>query len=82
MSSREQIVIPKNMRKNFKWNEEIILLEIDGEIILKNKKEISEKLSNEINFKKGFEEAYKGYYYRDCISIKRYNFIKIPVIKF
>ncbi len=53
MSSKGQIVIPKEIRKNFKKNELLVFLEQNGQIILKKSEEIYEK------FEEDFENAQK-----------------------
>ena len=48
MSSRGQIVIPKQMRNQFKENEEIIILQKGDKIILQNKNQLIKKVYPQI----------------------------------
>ena len=76
MSSKGQIVIPKEMRDNFKEQEEILLLKKGDEIILKNKKEVSKKLLEDIEFSKRTREAYERYDRGEFISMEADEFLK------
>ena len=58
MSSKGQVVIPKNMRKSFKEGEDIIFIEEGGKIILKNKDSLSKTFKEDLEFAKKTEEAY------------------------
>lgn len=57
MSSKGQIVIPKEFRADFLEGDEILLLKEGGKIILKNKKEFSKQLEEDLEFARRTEEA-------------------------
>jgi AbrB family looped-hinge helix DNA binding protein len=59
MSSKGQIVIPKEMRENFNIGEKIFLIEDNGQIILKNKDSVKASVLDDLEFARRTEEAYK-----------------------
>jgi AbrB family looped-hinge helix DNA binding protein len=76
MSSKGQIVIPKEMRENFEKGNEILILKTNEEIILKNKKEVESKFLEDYEFSKRIKEAYKRYDNGEFISCSDEEFIK------
>jgi len=59
MSSRGQIVIPLNMRKNLKKGESLIIMKNDNQIILKKASDFSENIREDLEFAKRTEEAFR-----------------------
>jgi len=59
MSSKGQIVIPLDMRKNMKEGEKILIIEGDGNLILKKASDADENFQDDLEFARRTEEAYK-----------------------
>jgi AbrB family looped-hinge helix DNA binding protein len=59
MSSKGQIVIPLEMRKNFKEGEKILIIKSGEQIVLKKASELDKNLKEDLEFAKRTEEAYK-----------------------
>lgn len=61
MSSKGQIVIPSEMRKNFSKNEKFVLIQNKDQIILKKAVDFSKELEEDLIFAKRTEEAFRRY---------------------
>jgi len=61
MSSKGQIVIPVEMRKDMKEGEEFLILKDDNRIILQKVKKVTEKLREDLEFAKRTEKAWQRY---------------------
>ncbi len=59
MSSKGQIVIPAEMRKNFREGDKLVIIQQNGRLILKKVSEIKSKFSEDIEFARRTEEAYR-----------------------
>ena len=59
MSSKGQIVIPTEMRKNLKEGEKLIIIQNKGQLILKKASDLSKTLKEDIEFAKRTEQAWK-----------------------
>jgi len=59
MSSKGQIVIPVEMRKDMKEGEEFLILKDDNRIILQKVKKVTEKLREDLEFAKRTEKAWQ-----------------------
>jgi len=59
MSSKGQIVIPKDMRKGIKEGEKLLIIEGNGKLILKKASEVDENFQADLEFAKRTEQAYK-----------------------
>ena len=59
MSSKGQIVIPREMRNGFREGEKIFVIEENGKIILKNKDSMRESVLEDFEFARRTEEAYR-----------------------
>ena len=57
MSSKGQIVIPKDMREGFKEGEKILIIKDKDILILKKASSMSENLKEDLEFAKRTEEA-------------------------
>ncbi len=57
MSSRGQIVIPQDMRKDFREGEQIFVIKSKGKIILRNKEGLEDNFAEDLEFAKRTEEA-------------------------
>jgi len=61
MSSKGQIVIPSDMRVDFKEGEQFIIIKNDTQLILKPIKDFNKSLEEDIKFAKKTDEALKRY---------------------
>jgi len=59
MSSKGQIVIPKNMRENLSEGEEFVVIKDGNRIILKSIKDFDENIREDLEFAKRTEEAWE-----------------------
>ena len=73
MSSKGQIVIPVNMRKDLKEGEELVIIKNGNQIILKKVTDFSENLKEDLEFAKRTEEAYKRIEKGEFISVDSEN---------
>jgi len=61
MSSKGQVVIPKEMRKNIHEGEKFVIYEVEGKIIMERVDKIDKKLKEDLEFARRTEEAWKSY---------------------
>lgn len=59
MSSKGQIVIPLDMRKDIKEGEKLVIVKSANQIILKKASKMDEQLKEDIEFARRTEEAWK-----------------------
>ncbi len=76
MSSKGQIVIPNEMRKEFKEGEEFIIIKNGKQLILKSIKDFDENLKEDLIFAKRTEEAWKRYEKGEFKSMDSKDFLK------
>ena len=61
ISSKGQIVIPSEMRKDLKEGDELLIIKDEDRIILKKGEKLTEKVKEDLEFAKRTEEAWKSY---------------------
>ncbi|MBI2671398.1 AbrB/MazE/SpoVT family DNA-binding domain-containing protein [Candidatus Woesearchaeota archaeon] len=61
MSSKGQVVIPASLRKNIKEGETLMIIQNNGQLILKKATELEKKMKEDLEFAKRTEEAWKRY---------------------
>ena len=61
MSSKGQIVIPSEMRVDFKKGEKFVIIRNRNQLILKTAKDFDKNLKEDLIFAKRTEEAWKRY---------------------
>ncbi len=76
MSSKGQIVIPSEMRKEFNKNEEFIIIKNGKQLILKSTKDFDKNLKEDLIFAKRTEEAWKRYEKGEFKSMDSKEFLK------
>ena len=76
MSSKGQIVIPVEMRKNIAEGEKLVILKNKNQLIMKKATEFDENLLEDIEFAKRTEEAWKRYEKGEFKSMPFDDFIK------
>ncbi|MEK6969124.1 MAG: AbrB/MazE/SpoVT family DNA-binding domain-containing protein [Nanoarchaeota archaeon] len=74
MSSKGQIVIPKEMRKGFHEGEKFIIIKAGNQLILKSLTAFDENIADDLKFAKRTEAAWKSY--------ERGEFKSMPVDEF
>lgn len=73
ISSKGQIVIPKEMRKDLKEGEKLVLIKNKKQIIIKKATELDKNLKEDFEFARRTEEAWKSY---ERGEFKQMNFDK------
>jgi AbrB family looped-hinge helix DNA binding protein len=71
MSSKGQIVIPAEMRKDVKEGEKLVIIKNKDQLILKKASEMETKFLDDLEFARRTEEAWKRY---DKGEFKEMNF--------
>ncbi len=61
ISSKGQIVIPADMRKDLKEGEKLIIIRYGKQIILKKEEDMDESMKEDLEFARRTEEAWKAY---------------------
>ncbi|MEK6950876.1 MAG: AbrB/MazE/SpoVT family DNA-binding domain-containing protein [Nanoarchaeota archaeon] len=61
MSSKGQIVIPVEMRKDFREGEKFVVIKVGKRIILKSVEEFDENIEEDLEFSRRTEEAWQRY---------------------
>lgn len=73
MSSKGQIVIPREIRNKIKEGEKLLVFSSDGNIILKKATQMDEQLKEDLEFARRTEEALKQIERGEFISIDSEN---------
>ena len=76
MSSKGQVVIPAEMRKNIHEGEKLIIIEDRGQLLMKKANELDKNLAEDLEFAKRTEEAWKEYEKGKFISMPADKFLK------
>lgn len=76
MSSKGQIVIPQEMRRNFKEGEKILVIQGGDKLILKKASDLDENLKEDLEFARRTEEAWKRMEKGEFISMEFDEFIE------
>ena len=74
ISSKGQIVIPSNMRNDFKEGDTLLIIKDDNTILLKKANDLDERFKEDLEFARRTEEAYKRH--------ERGDFKSLPADKF
>ena len=76
MSSKGQIVIPSELRKNIKEGETLMIIKNDNQLIIKKATELDKKMKEDLEFAKRTEEAWKRYERGEFIEMEFDEFIE------
>lgn len=76
MSSKGQIVIPREMRKDIKEGEKMVIIQNGKQLILKRAKDFDKNVEEDLAFAKRTEEAWKRYDKGEFISMDFDDFLK------
>lgn len=76
ISSKGQIVIPKDMRAGFKEGEKLLIIKDKGRLILKKATSADENFKEDLEFARRTEEAYKRHERGEFIQMDAEDFLK------
>lgn len=76
MSTKGQIVVPNDLRKDFKVGEKLIVIKEDDILIIKKASKLDKQMAEDIEFARRTEEAWKRYDKGEFISMDFDDFIK------
>lgn len=75
ISSKGQIVIPSNMRGDFKEGDTLLIIKENGTLLLKKANDLDEKFKEDLEFARRTEEAYKRHERGDFKSMSADKFL-------
>lgn len=76
ISSRGQVVIPLDMRKDLKEGDKLIIMKNKNQIILKKVSDFAENIEEDLEFARRTEEAWKAYDRGEFTSYSEEEFLK------
>ena len=76
MSSKGQIVIPREMREDIAEGDKMVIIKNDGQLILKKMDDFDKNLKEDLEFAKKTEEAWKRYDKGEFVSMDSKDFLK------
>ena len=76
LSSKGQVVIPKEMRKNIQIGEKLIIYEVEGRIIMEKVEKIDKKLKEDLEFARRTEEAWERHDRGEFKTMEFEDFVK------
>lgn len=76
VSSKGQIVIPLDIRKDLKEGDKLVVIRNKDQIILKKVEDFSKNLEEDLEFAKRTEEAWKSYERGEFIEMEFDDFIE------
>ena len=76
MSSKGQVVIPREMRKDIKEGDKIVIIRNGKQIIMKKASDMEKNLEEDLEFARRTEEAWKRYDKGEFISLPKDKFLE------
>ena len=76
MSSKGQVVIPREMRKDMKEGDKIVIIRNGKQIIMKKSSDMEKNLEEDLEFARRTEEAWKRYEKGEFISLPKDKFLE------
>jgi len=76
ISSKGQIVIPSEMRRDLKEGDELLIIKDEERIILKRAETLSKEMREDLEFAKKTEEAWESYENGEFVSRPADKFLK------
>ena len=76
MSSKGQVVIPLDMRKDIKEGEKLVIIKNGNQIIIKKASKMDKQLKEDLEFARRTEEAWKEIEAGKCTTMEFDDFIK------
>ena len=75
ISTKGQIVIPNDLRNDFKTGEKLIVIKSDNRLIIKKASDLEGNLKEDLEFAKRTEEAWKRYEKGEFVSMDKDDFL-------
>ena len=75
ISTKGQIVIPNDLRNDFKIGEKLIVIKSNNRLIIKKASELEGNLEEDLKFAKRTEEAWKRYEKGEFVSMDKDDFL-------
>ena len=76
MSSKGQVVIPSEMRKDFEEGEKLLIIKNGYQLIIKKASELDKNMKEDLEFARRTEEAWKSYERGEFKSKNTEEFLK------
>jgi AbrB family looped-hinge helix DNA binding protein len=76
MSSKGQVVIPAELRKNIKEGEQLLIIKTDSQILLKKASDVNRQFCEDVEFAKRTDKALKKYRRGDFKEMDFDSFMK------
>ena len=76
MSSKGQVVIPAEMRKDIREGDKLVIIQNKDQIIMKKASKLSKNLEEDLEFARRTEEAWKSYERGEFKSMDAKDFLK------
>lgn len=76
ISTKGQIVIPNNLRKNIKAGDEFLIVRDNEKMILKNIKHVADDLKKELDFAKRVDKAWADYEKGKFVTKNKTDFLE------
>ncbi|HLD86718.1 MAG TPA: AbrB/MazE/SpoVT family DNA-binding domain-containing protein [Candidatus Nanoarchaeia archaeon] len=76
MSSKGQIVIPREMREDIKEGEKMVIIKNNGHLIMKKASEMNKNLEEDLEFARRTEEAWQRYEKGEFIRMEGKDFLR------
>ena len=77
MSSKGQVVIPAEMRKDLREGDKLVIIRNDKQLIMKKATDMDKNLAEDIEFAKRTEEAWRRYDKGEFKSMDSKDFLKL-----
>ena len=76
MSTKGQLVIPQELRKEFKIGEKLLVIKSEGKLVIKKASELDKQLIEDLELARKTEEAWKSYEKGEFKSMETEDFLK------
>lgn len=76
LSSKGQVVIPREMRQGFKEGEKLIIIQENNSIILRRASSLKEVFKEDLEFERRTREAWKEFDKGNFVSMEGEEFLK------
>lgn len=76
MSSKGQVVIPVEMRKNIREGDKLLIIQNDDQLIMRKATKLDRSLKEDLEFARRTEEAWKRYEKGEFVSMPADKFLK------
>jgi len=76
MSSKGQVVIPAQMRKDIEAGEKLLIIRDNGHLLMKKASDLSEQLAEDLEFARRTEAALRRWERGECTSVDSETFLE------